>query len=705
MRYFFRLLFLLSLVYGQEGKAESKVRRADVTLLSSVQGVGKEKSIILGLHFKMKNGWHTYWRSPGPTGYPTKLDWSGSQNIDTTELYWPVPERFKVQGIAAVGYVSDVVLPIMVKLKERGKALKISLKADYLVCSESRCVPEDISLEMIIPDAPSLATASSEIIGQFLRRVPKISSKGTLKIDPLFTLDASSPQGDVLSFKATKETPFKNVKAYLESDITFYHEKPTIALSKDGLEAVITFSVFKNEQKNKRPKKEFLTNDFLLTLADDSDVAISRITPSFSLESLSIILVVLLSAFLGGIILNVMPCVLPVLSLKIFALLKSKKEDLRTVREEFLLTTAGIIVSFWVLGVGVILLKAIGVQVGWGMQFQQPAFLMVMALILLLFTANLWDLFDVRMPQFFSRATQNSKFFSGKSQHFFMGAFVTILATPCTAPFLATAISFSLSRGAFEIFYIFTAMGLGLALPYILVVARPSIARLLPKPGRWMITLRKILGVGVFLTLIWILSVLFAQLHLSYVTLFLFSVALLVLLLIIYKTKVFLIKTVAWSVLVLSFFLVDFLPKKEVTLTVQSEKGLWKKFEQNIIPAFVSEGKVVFVDVTADWCLTCKVNEAAVLNTAKTKALFKEMGIVLMKADWTSPNQEIADFLKKHNEYAIPFYIVYGPKHPYGLKLPQILTYRIVEEALLEAGAKKTKPLSSKEGLPSEGNS
>ncbi len=301
MRYFTSaLFFILFFSFSQEGCATPAVRRADVTLLSSVKGVGNEQYITLGLRFVMEEEWHIYWRSPDPTGYPIKLDWSGSENIQSSELYWPTPERFKVQGIAAVGYSNQVVSPLIIKLKERGKITKVALKADYLVCSSSRCVPEDITLSLTLPESPALAIETSELIGQFLTRVPKVSSKGTLKIDPLFTLESSSPKGYVLSFKATKDTPFENLQAYLESDITFYQEKPEIALSEDGLESVITFSVFKNEQKKKRPKQAFLTNDFLLTLADESDVEISKITPSFSLESLSVILVVLLSALLGG---------------------------------------------------------------------------------------------------------------------------------------------------------------------------------------------------------------------------------------------------------------------------------------------------------------------------------------------------------------------------------------------------------------------
>jgi len=288
-------------------------------------------------------------------------------------------------------------------------------------------------------------------------------------------------------------------------------------------------------------------------------------------------------------------------------------------------------------------LKLAGHEIGWGIQFQQPVFLGVLATICLVFAANLWGLFEVPLPALAGdlalatdRRARNHKVLGA----FLTGVFATVLATPCSAPFVGTAIGFALSRGGAEIFAIFLAMSVGLALPYLAVAAAPHLAVMLPRPGRWMVWLRKLLGISMAATALWLGWVLAGQLGLLRAT-----------------------------------------PAEQA----QGEAVHWQLFDQAAIPGLVQSGKVVFIDVTADWCLTCKANKSLVLDRAPVTDNLNGPNVVPMVADWTKPDPAISRYLAHFNRYGIPLNVVYGPKAPEGIVLPELLTSDAVLEALARA--------------------
>jgi cytochrome c biogenesis protein CcdA len=343
---------------------------------------------------------------------------------------------------------------------------------------------------------------------------------------------------------------------------------------------------------------------------------------------------VLLTALLGGLILNVMPCVLPVLSLKLLTVLQHREWSARTVRIGFLSTAAGILFSFLVLAAGAIALRSAGLAVGWGMQFQQPAFLIFMIVLLALFIVNLWGGFEILLPRWIMDRITRFEDGHGITTSFATGAFATLLATPCTAPFVGTAIAFALTHTATETVLVFTALGLGFCSPYLLVAAYPALARKLPRPGAWMGRVRIALGAVLLLTIIWLGSVLAAQ------------------------TSIF----------------------------AAARTSVWQPFDESRIAAEVAKGHVVFIDITADWCLTCVANERFVLDQAKVqRVLFGNPDVIPMRGDWTKPDPQIGAYLAKFNRYGVPFNAVYGPAKPEGQALPELLTTDGVLDAVRAA--------------------
>lgn len=400
----------------------------------------------------------------------------------------------------------------------------------------------------------------------------------------------------------------------------------------------------------------------------------------------------LLLGLVGGLILNAMPCVLPVLSLKVLGLVKSAGQSRRAVTLGSLATALGILLSFWALAVTAIVAKSAGAAVGWGVQFQQPAFVAALAVIVILFTLNLWGLFEIPLPARLAQAASSGGH-EGLGGHLASGLFATLMATPCSAPFLGTAVGFGLAQPAAIILAVFTAIGLGMGLPYLALAAFPGAARLLPKPGAWMSTLKTIMGFLLAAAAVWLFYVLSAQIspeRVAFVELALLAVAAFVWLRSRAATSngAKLLTTLATLIAIgATIFLAagaDGSARAEAT-TETAGLVSWTPFDRDEAEALRNEGRLVFVDVTADWCFTCKVNERLVLETPEIAATFAEHSVIAMKADWTNRNDAIAEFLADHGRYGIPFYLLYRPgKEPFIFS--ELLTQEAVIKALAAAG-------------------
>jgi suppressor for copper-sensitivity B len=623
-------------------------------LVSAVTGVGDLKTLPAGLEITLQDGWKTYWRSPGDAGFPPALTFDGSENVAGAALSYPTPHRFELFGLQTFGYKQQVVYPLSVTPQRAGEAVKLRAHLRYLVCAEV-CIPYDADLALDIPAGPAQPSDQAPLINRFQAMVP-----GDGRASGLHLAKAAIDAAGKLVVEAVSDgQPFAAPDLIVEGPNSLNFGKPAVALAENGQRATLTLPIDKLDDAG------VATGDLTLTLTDgergiEQRVALPALAPGTLLTaeagsgapvpaslpatpapgglSLPLILGI---AVLGGLILNVMPCVLPVLILKLTSVLAHGGGEGRDVRMSFLATAAGIVSAFLVLAALLAGLKLAGHEIGWGIQFQQPVFLGALALICLAFAANLWGWFEVPLPAMagdLALAADRRAARHKLAGAYMTGVFATVLATPCSAPFVGTAIGFALSQGAAQIFAIFLAMALGLALPYLAVAAVPHLAVMLPRPGRWMIWLKKALGLSMAATAAWLIWVMAAQVGVL-----------------------------------------------RAPAADAAGGQRWAAFDTTAIPGLVQDGKTVFIDVTADWCLTCKANKTLVIDRSPVREALAQANVAPMLADWTRPDPKIAAYLATFGRYGIPLNVVYGPKAPQGILLPELLTADEVLQAIRAA--------------------
>jgi len=677
---------------------------AQVRLIAAADTAGQTDSLDLGIHFKMEPGWKINWRFVGDVGLPTSVDWTDSQNLLRPEILWPVPLRFSISGMETFGYSGEVVLPIKAEVERRGEAVSLRATVKYLVCKDV-CIPHNDVVTLDLPQGAETLSSERFLISQFQNLVPGDGSAVGLSLeDAVLTESDAEP---LLQVAVRSTVPFDAPDVIVEGPPEFKFGKPEIRLDTDGRRAVLSVATSTSKLDDSVLEGKRLA----LTVTDGQrgmeQTVIARIASPLTVTGspAMALLGILGLALLGGLILNLMPCVLPVLSMKLLSVVSQGGRARRDVRMSFVASAAGILFSFLLLAGGLVALKAAGVAVGWGIQFQQPLFLVAMALLVTLFAYNLFGLFEIAMPGWVgsldARVSGHGTETHSLGGHFMTGALAMLLATPCSAPFLGTAVGFALARGAGEIFLVFTALGLGLALPYLLIAAMPGLAMRLPRPGAWMVTVRRILGLALLATTLWLLSVLSAQIGTSA------AIVVGVLLLAIgfalwfwrggrgmqRRSGLALAGLLAGSVFVLPVSLGMLQDPASKPVAVD----YWQPLDAGEIPLRVAEGKLVFVDVTADWCITCQANKTVVLDRAEITDRLASENVVAMRGDWTSPSDEIMRYLESFGRYGIPFNAVYGPNAPHGIALPELLTVNTVMDALGRAAGTGSADIQSDE--------
>jgi suppressor for copper-sensitivity B len=437
-----------------------------------------------------------------------------------------------------------------------------------------------------------------------------------------------------------------------------------------------------------------------LTLIDENRATEFKVPTGQTIpEHSSLFFAALLSALFGGLILNLMPCVLPVLSIKLFAFTRQAGGGLREVRLGSAATASGITFSFMLLAASLVGLKWSGATLGWGIQFQQPWFLAGMAVLTVLFAASFFDWLPIGLPS--SIANVASKRSGGPMiEAFLTGVFATLLATPCSAPFVGTAVGFALARGPSEIFSIFLCLGLGMALPYWMTALFPGCVRWLPRPGPWMLVVRKFLGILLLGTAVWLIYVLWstAGAWTAGVT------AALLVCLLGYRALISapVGAQIASSASRRSGFITAGLVVVPLIVSLSAAAPVsqpaagqeWQAFDLDALPGLIAGGNTVLVDVTATWCLTCKVNDVRVLENAEVRSRLQQSHVIRMRADWSRPSPYIADYLHRFGRYGIPFDVVYGPQRPDGEALPELLTtgalLRAIDQASVHDDSRKS---------------
>ncbi len=669
-----------------------------VRLLSGGATAGGGETLDLGLQFLMKPGWKVYWRSPGDAGFPPEVNWTGSMNFADAKMAWPAPERFSVLNLETLGYKKEVVFPITASVLEPGNAVVLKARVRFLTCNDI-CVPYEANFTLNLPAGADINTPQLGTIQRWRAKVPASGDRAPLSIDRAEV--AGSGKTTALLVRVAGSDVLKSPDLYVEGPADYGFAKPVVRIASTGNEALMRIDV----QPPNRPDARLAGETVTLTVVD-GDLAVEQKVTLRRAESVAAassggdaigygFLAILGLAILGGLILNLMPCVLPVLSIKLLSVVGHGGEAPSRVRAGFLASAAGIVACFLLLGTVAVALQSAGLAAGWGIQFQQPAFLAFMVAVITLFALNMWGLFEIRLPGAVSDATVYASGHGGSGfcGHFMSGAFATLLATPCTAPFLGTAVGFALSSGTVEIYAVFLALGIGLALPWIAVAAFPVLVKRLPKPGSWMLTLKRILSITLIGTALWLLSVLWFQIGGAATTMI--ALLMVAIAFTVWQCRYLTERArfATWVVISLltaiSMVGADSFADAERDLLVAAEDETWRKFDLAAIDAEISRGNTVLVDVTADWCLTCQVNKSLVLNRGQVAEILVAGSVIAMKADWTKPDPVVTAYLKSYGRFGIPFNVVYGPTAPRGVPLPEILTESAVLAAFEQAGGKK----------------
>ncbi|WP_102538843.1 protein-disulfide reductase DsbD family protein [Vibrio breoganii] len=633
------------------------------------------------LEVKLDDGWKTYWRTAGEAGVAPSIDYAASTNIESLEWHWPFPERFSLLGIETLGYQSDAIFPITLHLNEISQPATLNATLTLPSCT-TICVLTDypITLSFVANDL----TTNDKAMLSYAKAVSSVPKDSPLLSNLEAKWDEASSK---LEVSVTKTTPWHSPdvlvdgKAENVEDASF--KKPSITLEGNTLHAVfeVTSWLGAPSLENETVSVSFSDSDFL---AEEhiavSTGAVNSITPS--------LWQMFLFAVIGGLILNIMPCVLPVLGLKLGSIVSMQGQEKRQIRWQFIASALGILASFWLIALFLAIVKLSGGALGWGIQFQSPWFLGFLFVVTALFAMNMLGLMEVRLPSGISTwlAGKGDNSYSG---HFVQGMFATLLATPCTAPFLGTAVAFALGADISTLFVIFSALALGMALPWLLVATFPSIATKLPKPGAWMNKVKIVFGLMMLVTSIWLLSLLGN--HVSLLWLIVIGFSLFCLLIV--KSKSAYGKNVAAVVGVVGIMTVGGgLIAASVTAdswaTPLPKVRQWEQLSTQDIEQYVADNKVVFVDVTADWCITCKANKIGVLLQEPVYSTLDNSNVIRMKGDWTRPSDRVTGFLRSYNRYGVPFNIVYGPNAPQGIALPTVLSSEAVLKAIEQAGGK-----------------
>lgn len=635
---------------AQNSHAEVRLRSANL---------GDKQQILLDI--RLQPGWKTYWRTPGEGGVAPEIRW---QMPDVNaQWHWPTPARFDVSGLTTQGYKGDITLPIEVS-HVPGEKLAGTLTLS--TCSDV-CILTDFpfSLDLTQPADGDFARDYAQAMGQ----IPAESGLTD-------QLDASYINGE-LQIRAKRHEGWTQPALFFDYPQGSMLAAPKISVQGDTLTARVAVT---DEWGETAP--DLRGKPLSLVLADAGIAQQSALTigsqPLATDDGSQTLWSVLLLALLGGLILNLMPCVLPVLAIKLSSLVQQQGQTRRQTRQQFLASSAGILFSFLLLAALMTGLRLSGQALGWGIQFQSSGFLLAMVLVMFLFTASLFDLLHFRLPSNLNTrlATQGSE---GLLGHFGQGAFATLLATPCSAPFLGTAVAYALTAPLPQLWLLFAALGVGMSLPWLLVAALPGLARCLPRPGRWMVHLRTMLGLFMLLATFWLVTLLIPHWGETF-ALVLGGVLLVALCFWLVQRRALQQAGVVFITLTLAgaIFLITRIAPEEETL-------YWQPLTEAAINQALEQDKRVFVDVTADWCITCKVNKSRVLNQPDVRAALKTDDVVLLRGDWTQPDPAIGEFLRRRDRVAIPFNQIYGPALPNGQILSPLLSREAVISTLSEA--------------------
>lgn len=648
---------------------------------------GKNKNMRGAVHFSLKDGYAVLALPSGEFSKP-KIDFSGSENLESASVFYPFPERQVGEGNSDLAvYTENFAIPVLFTMKDSAQPLKLNGAVKFTLCKTdgSGCQSMELKPGLILEPGDDFRSAVNNFVIQSFNNLPQTGS-GDVELKEA-VVDTEKDGGEVLRLIFKQSAPVAKFDVFIDDASHLAFERPRVAINGDDIIA----RLIPLQKDAKLEGKEF---DVTVRYGSNDSFR-TKITAKesswFDFMQNKLTVGIILLGILGGFILNFMPCVFPVLSIKLISLTKFGARSGNKTSKNFLLTVGGIFASFFVIAALLSLLKYLGYSIGWGMQFQSPSFLVLMIFVITLFMAQIWGLFDFRIPdklnRFLTKRDENDNLV-----HFLTGILIVLMATPCTAPYLATAIGFALSGSVMDIFVIMMAVAFGLSIPYFLLLFIADITIYLPKPGPWMNKLNNFMILMLLLTLVWLFSILYAQAGIAAAAwLFLFS---------------FLFLAVVWFFNLL-MRAIDLRPENEadkkrlrrffrfialslcallVLLSLwNTHRDFTERQEQELaskervinydeIAAYIRDDKIVIVSVGADWCLTCVYNDVSVFSKYRFKEMLRNEDVVMIDIDWTNYNAEVLDFMEKFGRKGLPFYVLFSKMIPDGMVLPEVLS-------------------------------
>ncbi|MBS1815586.1 MAG: thioredoxin family protein [Acidobacteria bacterium] len=650
---------------GHGGPGPYKADHLTIELIAAQHEIAESGDGTLGLVFTLEDGWHVYWINAGDSGEAPSVEWTLPKGITADAMLFPAPSRLPLAPLMDYGYEDAVTFPVRIHATKKLKANKgiahLAAKVNWLVCSSSRCLPGSANLGIdlkVVPEkekerlhAATEAASKVGALGSAFNELPKLLPQGA-------SAEAiATPEEIIVTLHNGQQEKDAEFYPFVQYQIVNAADQQIVP-QRDG----VTLRIQRSPDLKKLPA----TLHGLFKLDDERAYEIDVPLKQGSAPPLSVSKMPASSmgawaaiglAFLGGALLNLMPCVFPVLFLKALSLVRGSQAERKHALTHGAVYAIGIVVSFWVLLLALLGLRAGGSQLGWGFQMQSPGFVAVLAIGIFFFSLSLAGFFELGLSMTSMGGSLAQK--EGYSGSFFTGVLATVVATPCTAPLMGPAIGFALTQSTLVTFAIFTSLALGLAAPYLLLAANPKWTSILPRPGAWMEILKQITAIPLFITVIWLVY-LYASLFAPEQGIYNAALLLGALLIVAIAGWVLHRWPAGWKSTTIAIVIAAAAISVPFLFRATAETNTaWQPYSKESIHAARAQGRPVFVDFTAKWCLSCQVNERAVLNTTAVQKRFREHNVLLLKADWTRYDPQITAELAAVGRNGVPTYVIY----------------------------------------------
>ena len=648
-----KTIFSILLLFSFFGSAEIvDTGHARISLIKDHSDFVPGTSINIGLKVSMDKGCHTYWRNPGDSGGPIEIDWNLPKGFSVSDIKWPLPEKIEYPPLMTYGYEDFVIYPMVLSIPADYSDDYFEMNADILICADV-CIPESGKISSNLLDIES-----DSLIYEWLESVPSKSLPITTSLND-----------NNLEIKFTFEKEIKEIYFFPDENNSIdYSSKQNFYKKDDGY--FLSIKLFNDEFQNVSGVLDIDGTGYNVSNGKFED---------FNEEGLSLI-TALIFALIGGLILNLMPCVFPVISLKVLSFVSMGGSSPRKIRNHALVFTVGVIASFMLIALTIVLLKQAGNFVGWGFQLQSPLIVGLLSLVMVFISLVL--ITDNSFGESLTKLGNIGGSENGYYSSFLTGVLAVVVASPCTAPFMGAALGYALIQPSGETVPIFLSLSLGFSLPYLLLAANPKLIDFLPKPGDWMVTLKEFFAFPMLATALWLLWVFSLQVNQILVIFLLIGWLLLALNFWIFQKDYKTINKVIFLGISI-FSMIYFLPETE---EIETEKniiiGSATEWYEGIEDDLRNKNQPYFINFTAAWCITCQSNEITAFSKDGFKSLLEEKNIEYIKADWTNRNDAITRSLKKYGRSGVPFYVYWEPGFENPKILPAILTDQIIKNNL-----------------------